>query len=55
MAGGEGSVLKTVVGVLIIGIISNILNLMQVSSYLQMIAKGFIIFLAVAIDVWKNK
>ena len=55
MAGGEGSVLKTVVGVLIIGIISNILNLMQVSSYLQMIAKGFIIFLAVAIDVWTNK
>ncbi len=55
MAGGEGSVLKTVVGVLIIGIISNILNLLQVSSYLQMIAKGFIIFLAVFIDVWKNK
>lgn len=55
MSGGEGSVLKTIVGVLIIGIISNILNLMHVSSYAQMIAKGLIIFGAVAIDTWKKR
>ena len=55
MSGGEGSVLKTVTGVLIIGILSNILNLMRVSSYIQVIVKGLIIFVAVAADTWKKQ
>ncbi len=54
MSGGEGSVLRTVIGVLIIGILSNILNLLSVSPYIQEIVKGLIIFGAVAADTWKK-
>ena len=55
MTGGEGSVLKTVIGALIIGCLSNILNLMDVSPYMQQVVKGLIIFLAVASDTWRKK
>ena len=54
MSGGEGSVLRTVVGAFIIGILSNILNLVGASPYMQMVFKGVIIFIAVAADTWKR-
>ena len=54
MSGGSGSVTKTVIGVFIIGILTNILNLLGVSPYIQMISKGEIIFLAVVTDTWKR-
>jgi ribose transport system permease protein len=40
----------TLIGALIIGILNNALNLMDVSSYYQMIAKGSVILLAVLVD-----
>ena len=49
--GGKGSILGTIAGGLIVGIINNMLNLQNVSSYYQIIAKGVIIALAVIIDV----
>lgn len=55
LAGGYGSVLGTVVGALIIGILNNALNLMDVSSYYQLLAKGFVILIAVLLDRKKNK
>lgn len=56
MYGGIGSVGGMVVGVLIIGIISNGLNLLHVNSYWQYVAKGLIILLAVYIDmIRKNR
>lgn len=50
LAGGQGSILGTVVGALIIGILNNSLNLLNVSSYYQMIAKGAVILIAVLLD-----
>jgi ribose/xylose/arabinose/galactoside ABC-type transport system permease subunit len=50
LMGGKGSVTGTVVGVLIIGYLSNILNLMEVSSELQDIMKGIIIVGAVLLQ-----
>ena len=47
LAGGEGSVLFTVVGVFIIAIIGNIMNLINLPSYPQMVVKAFIIIFAV--------
>ena len=41
---------RTPVGALIIGVLNNALNLMDVSSYYQMIAKGDVILLAVLVD-----
>jgi len=50
LTGGKGKVGGTVVGALIIGILSNALNLLNVSSYFQMIAKGIVILIAVLLD-----
>ena len=51
LAGGKGSLFGTLVGALIIGVLSNAFNLMNVSSYYQMIAKGAVILLAVLVDM----
>lgn len=48
--GGRGTLMGTVVGVLIIGVINNGLNLLDVSSYWQQIVKGLIIAGAVILD-----
>lgn len=50
LAGGVGTVFGTFIGALIIGILNNALNLMNVSSYYQMIAKGAVILIAVLMD-----
>ena len=54
LAGGVGSIIGTIIGALIIGVLNNALNLMDVSSYYQMLAKGVVILIAVLIDR-KNK
>lgn len=50
LRGGEGRVLYTLIGALIIGMLNNILNLTNVSSYYQTIVKGVVILLAVLLD-----
>jgi simple sugar transport system permease protein len=50
LMGGRGTISGTVVGVLIIGYLANILNLMEVSSEIQDILKGIIIVGAVLIQ-----
>jgi ribose transport system permease protein len=47
---GRGSVLGTVLGCLIIGVLNNGLFLLNVSPFWQQVIKGFVILLAVAID-----
>lgn len=53
--GGTGSVGGLLIGVLIIGVISNGLNLMHVNSYWQYVLKGIIIIAAVYFDMVKQK
>ena len=48
--GGKGKVVGTIMGALIIGLLSNALNLMNISSYYQMIVKGLVILFAVLLD-----
>jgi len=55
LSGGTGSIVGTLFGALLIGVINNGLNLLGVSSYYQQVAKGLIIVLAVLIDVWRKK
>lgn len=54
LAGGEGSIVGTIIGAVIIGVLNNGLNLMNVSPFYQLIVKGLVILLAVMIDK-KNK
>ncbi|SHM56963.1 ABC transporter permease [Gracilibacillus kekensis] len=55
MTGGRGKIGGTVIGALIIGVLSNGLNLMGVSSFWQYIVKGVVILVAVYADVFKKK
>lgn len=50
LAGGIGSILGTIVGALIIGILNNALNLLDVTSYYQLLVKGLVILVAVLLD-----
>lgn len=55
MTGGVGRIGGTIIGALIIGVLSNGLNLMGVSSFWQYIVKGVVIMVAVYADVIKRK
>lgn len=47
MNGGSGSITKTIIGAMLMGVLYNIMNLMGIASYPQMIVKGVVIVLAV--------
>lgn len=50
LMGGKGRVMGTLIGALIIGFLNNALNLLDISSYYQMIAKALVILVAVLSD-----
>jgi ribose transport system permease protein len=50
LTGGRGSILGTVLGCLIIGVLNNGLILLGVSPFWQLVIKGFVILAAVAVD-----
>lgn len=50
LSGGIGTLGGTALGTVIIGVLGNALNLLNVSSYYQMIVKGAVILIAVLID-----
>lgn len=53
--GGVGAVTGTILGVLILAIITNLLNLLGVSPFVQMLAMGVIIVVAVVISDMRNR
>lgn len=50
LAGGIGTIAGTVLGVLVLGIVNNGLNILQVESFYQYIARGAVLIIAVALD-----
>lgn len=54
-SGGIGKIGGTIIGVLVIGVLNNGLNLLNINSFWQLIAKGIVILLAVYIDIIKKK
>lgn len=51
LAGGEGRVIGSLIGALIIGVVNNGLNLLRIESFWQTIVQGVILVGAVGIDV----
>lgn len=54
-SGGIGTVLGTLAGALIVGVLGNIMNLIGIGSYIQQIVMGAIIVVAVAYDVFSKR
>lgn len=54
LAGGQGSLFGTLIGILIMGVMNNGLDLLGVSSYYQQVFKGLIIIAAVMIDAFRK-
>lgn len=55
MKGGSGTLIGTFIGCMIMGVISNILNLVGVNSYVQLLIKGVIIVVSVFIDIMRTR
>lgn len=55
LSGGKGSILGTVLGAVIIGVLNNGLVLLNVSPFWQQVVKGGVILLAVIIDKANSK
>ena len=53
--GGVGTIGGAIIGALVIGVLNNGLNLLKVSSYIQMIIKGLVIIAAVGVDILKAR
>ena len=54
-SGGRGSLVKTVMGALLIGTLNNGLTLLNISYFAQLIIKGAIIIAAVLLDQWTRR
>jgi ribose transport system permease protein len=55
LSGGKGSAVNTLLGVLILGMIGNIMNLMNIPAYSQQVIKGLIIIIAVLLQRFQAK
>ena len=52
--GGSGSMIGVLLGVLIIGVINNGMNIVGLNVWTQNLVKGGAIFAAVAVDSWRR-
>lgn len=52
MAGGIGNVAMFIVGIYVVGIINNVMNLCSVNAFWQQVVKGIVILIAVLLDIF---
>ncbi|MFG2347357.1 ABC transporter permease [Streptomyces phaeochromogenes] len=55
LAGGHGTVVGTVLGVMLLGVVANALNLLQVNSYYQFVVTGGVLLVAAIINEFQRK
>lgn len=55
LTGGRGSMLHVVYGVVILGMLSNAMNMLGISAYFQTLAVGIVIIVAVVLDRLRRK
>jgi ribose transport system permease protein len=52
--GGTGGIINTIVGVLVLSVLGNALNVMGVDANAQLLFRGAIILIAVGLDMWNK-
>ncbi|GAA2614652.1 ABC transporter permease [Paractinoplanes durhamensis] len=55
LAGGKGTVFGTVLGVLLLGVVANVLNLLQINSYYQQISVGAVLLIAAVANLLQRR
>ena len=55
LMGGRGNIIGTVLGNVVIGVVNNMMAILGAKPTVQGIGKGAIIFIAVAVDVWRRR
>ena len=55
LTGGRGNILNTLAGVLILGVISNSMTLLNLSFNIQLLVRGLILLIAVTFDAYSQK
>ncbi|MEA2785124.1 MAG: ribose transport system permease protein [Candidatus Eremiobacteraeota bacterium] len=55
LMGGRGTIVGTFFGALLIGVLNNVMNLLHVESYTQLIVLGVVILLAVVLDELRKR
>jgi ribose/xylose/arabinose/galactoside ABC-type transport system permease subunit len=53
--GGVGTAVNAVIGAILITLISNVMNMANVSYYLTLVVKGVVVVIVVAIDAWRRR
>jgi ribose/xylose/arabinose/galactoside ABC-type transport system permease subunit len=53
LAGGKGTIMGTMLAVLLLAALSNGMNLLGIPTFYQLVAKGFLLIVAVAIGQWR--
>ena len=55
LAGGRGGVMGTLLGVYLVSLLNNLLNFLDVSTHIQLVAQGLVIIAAVSVYVEKRR
>jgi ribose transport system permease protein len=55
LAGGKGSVVGTALGVVLLGLVSNVLNLLQISSFYQQVSVGAVLLIAAVANLLQQR
>ncbi|MHA5052548.1 ABC transporter permease [Streptomyces sp. SD15] len=55
LAGGQGSIPGTILGVVLLGVVANALNLLQVNSYYQYVVTGGVLLVAAIVNEFQRK
>jgi ribose transport system permease protein len=54
LAGGEGTMIGTLLGILVLGTLTNGMIMLNVSTFWQQVASGVVLLLAVLLDAWRT-